>query len=558
MSSRRRSWAFAAWCIAPLALALLSCAPPDDDVAGPPPGMYFGTTPLRRLSNVEYLRSMASLFPGVAPSDLPAMPPDTSVGGFENDARSLGPSDVHVARYEAIAFSYTTLATADDAALGRLLPCTSWASTAEQDACASAFITSFGRRAFRRPLTADETEMLTTRFSAFRSSIDFPAAVQLTAMALVQSPAFLYRIEIPVVDGATTTPTPVAVPVEPYALATRLSYLLWQSGPDDELLDLAASGALLDGPTLTAQVDRMLADERVTDTIVDFDRQWLDFDRVMSIANRTRDTAQYPSWSTTLQSDEHEEIVRFARWSASSGEGTLAELFTSRHAFVNASMGAVYGVDAPSDGSWAEVDLPGDQRAGVLTRAAFLAGRSHPGSISPPLRGSYVLERVLCQPHLSPPAAADLSPPQPMMGEGPVTNRVLFERRTAAPGCASCHTRINGVGFAFEHYDAIGAFHMLDHGLPIDASGQLTSVDPPGPFADAIELSARLASSQTVEACATESWLRFALGRSLENEDRELRNVAMRTFDESGGAMRQVLRAIALSPELRMQRAVQE
>jgi hypothetical protein len=539
------------------AVVLVACVPTDDDVAGPPPSGYVGTTPLRRLSNVEYLRSMAALFPSVTPASLPALPPDSIVEGFENDAASLGPSDVHIARYEQIAFTYTQLATADDAALARVLPCTSWVSAADQDACGRALVLAFGRRAFRRPPTADEIETLATRFTAFRTSIDFPAAVQLTLMALVQSPSFLYRIEIPSID-ATAPNAPIAVPVDDYALASRLSFLLWQSGPDDELLDLAAGGELSAPGTLRAEVDRMLADPRVIDTIVDFHRQWLDFDRILSLANRVRDPAQYPTWTTDVQNAEHEEVERFVRWSMTSGEGTLGELFTSRHAFVNASMAAVYGVSAPSDGSWVEVDLPAGQRAGVLTRAAFLAGRSHPGSISPPVRGNYVLERVLCQPHQMPPAAADLSPPQPMMGEGPVTDRVLFERRTASVACAGCHDRIDGVGFAFEHYDAIGAYHDLDQGLPIDASGELSGVDPSGPFTDAIDLSTRLATSSTVATCASDTWVRFALGRLLEHEDHYLRYAVTRAWGSSGGTIREVLRTIALSPELRMQRTAQE
>lgn len=544
--------------IAPL-LALLACTPEDALVAGPPPSAYVGTSPLRRLSNDEYLHAMRDLFPGVAPTGLPALPPDTSVGGFQNDARTLGPSDLRIARYEAIAFAYTALATVDDAALARVLPCDAWGTVDEQEACGRALIQSFGRRAFRRPVADDELLRFTTRFSAFRTGIDFPAAVQLTLMALVQAPSFLYRIEIPIVDVTTLVgDAPTAVRVDAFALATRLSFLLWESGPDDELLDLAASGELFDPPVLAAEVDRMIDDPRVVDTIVDFHRQWLDFDRILSDANRTRDPAQYPGWTTASQGSEREEIARFVRWSATEGEGTLAELLTSRHALVDPTMAAIYGVAAPADGTWAEVELPEGQRSGVLTRAAFLAGRSHPGSISPPLRGAFVLERVLCQPHRAPPAAADLSPPHPVDGEGPVTDRVLFERRTASPTCSSCHTQINAVGFAFEHYDAVGAFHALDQGLPIDSSGSLVGVEPDTTFLDAVELSERLASSDVTLDCAANTWVRFALGRTVEPEDHYLRSSTRRAFTEGGGSIRAVLRAIALSPELRVQQAVQE
>jgi hypothetical protein len=152
---------------------------------------------------------------------------------------------------------------------------------------------------------------------------------------------------------------------------------------------------------------------------------------------------------------------------------------------------------------------------------------------------------------------ADLSPPVPVEGEGPVTDRVLYERRTAPASCASCHTRINGIGFAFEHYDAVGAFRALDQGLTIDAHGELIGVDPEGSFDDALALSERLATSSTVAACATDNWVRFALGRSLEPEDRYLRRAASGAFDASGGTIREVLRAIALSPELRVRQTVQ-
>lgn len=534
------------------------CTPHDADVAGPPPVPYVGSSPLRRLSNDEYLHAMRDLF-GVAPEGLPALPPDTTVGGFGNDARTLGPSDLRIARYEALAFAFADAATVDDAALARLLPCTSFATDAEQASCGRALIASFGRRAFRRPLETDELERYARRFDGFRSTIDFRAAVQLVLMAIVQAPAFLYRIEIPVVDATTlVADAPGAVRISAYALATRLSFLLWESVPDDELLDAAESGALLDPEVLAVEVDRMLADPRVVDTIVDFDRQWLDVDRILSDANRTRDPAQYPDWTATTPASEREEALRLVRWSAAEGEGTIGELFASRHAEVDGTMAAIYGVAAPADGTWASVELPADQRAGILTRGAFLAGHAHSGNVSPPIRGSFVLERILCQPHLSPPAAADLSQPQPSPGEGAVTNRTLFERRTSSPTCSGCHVRVNGVGFAFEHYDAVGAFHALDHGLPVDASGELFDVDPSGPFADAVDLSERLSTSRTVLSCASDTWVRFALGRTLEPQDAYLRHRALTALDATGGEVRAMLRAIALSPELRVQQAVQE
>ncbi len=542
----------------------VACTGADDVlVAGPPAASFVGSSPLRRLSNAEYLHSLRDLFPGLTPAALPALPSDVRIDGFENDARSLASSDVHVERYEEIAFRFAELATADDAALARILPCEAWSTRDEEDECASALVASFGRRAFRRPLEEDEAQRYLARFSAFRATIDFRAAVELTLMALVQAPQFLYRIEIPTIDATAPMTSgdggAAVVQVDEFALATRLSYLLWESTPDDALLDLAAGGRLHEDAVLAGEVDRMLEDPRATDAIVDFHRQWLDFDRMLEAANATRAPEIYPDWSVELQLSERAELDRFVAWEMDHGAGSLPELLTSRHTLVDDRLAALYGVRGPgADGAWVEADLPTEQRAGLLTRAGILASHSHVGGVSPPLRGAFILERLLCQPHLTPPPVADLSTPTPMEGEGPVTNRALFERRTAPATCAGCHTRINAIGFAFEHYDATGAFQALDHGLPIDASGELTDVEPAGPFTDAIDLSERFARSETVAACATKSWVRFALGRSIESADAHLTRLARAAYDSSDGDIREVMRAIATSPELRMQPGMQE
>jgi len=525
---------------------------------------FVGTNPLRRLSNVEYRHAMRDLFPSVTPADLPTLPDDTGINGFENDARALAPSDVAIARYESFAFRYASAATESDAALAAILPCTTWTTVPEQDACAHAFIARFGRRVFRRPLSEDEQSRYFTRFAALRNGIDFRAAIQLVAMALVQSPQFLYRLETPSVDA---TPPPGSAPlgviapiaIDDFALATRLAFMLWASTPDDALLDVAATGMLRDDTVLALEVDRMLADPRATDAIVDFHRQWLSFDRMMDSSNATRDPAVYPAWSVSVQASAREELDRLVRWEFSAGAGTVPELLTTRHAFVDANLAALYGVAGPSaPGEWAPVELPPEQRAGLLTRAGILAAHAHPGGISPPLRGVFVLERLLCQPHRSSPPGVDLSPPMPMSGEGPVTNRTLFERRTSPATCASCHTTINPAGFAFQHYDATGAYQSLDNGLAIDASGELLDIDQLGRFTDAVDLSERFATSDTVADCASTTWVRFALGRAPEREDGHLRRLARAAYEDSGGNVRAILRAIALSPELRLASAVQE
>jgi hypothetical protein len=163
----------------------------------------------------------------------------------------------------------------------------------------------------------------------------------------------------------------------------------------------------------------------------------------------------------------------------------------------------------------------------------------------------FVMERLLCEPRPSPPADANTSPPTAAPGSGPRTNRMLFEERTAAPVCQSCHARIDGFGFGFEHYDAVGAYRETDDGLPVDASGNVTGTDRDGAFVGAVELSEALAESDVVRGCATRQWVRYALGRAVSRDDACLLERLGARFDASGGDIRDLLVAIVTSPEFR-------
>ncbi|AKF04922.1 DUF1592 domain-containing protein [Sandaracinus amylolyticus] len=509
--------------------------------------IVLGTAPMRRLSNAEYLHTLRDLFPGVTPA-VPELPEDTEVGGFENDARSLGPSDVRVSRWEDIAFRYAGEVTSSPDRLAAFLPCAPGAGDAgAQRACGETLVRDFGRRAYRRPLSDQEVERYVAFFESQREAIDFAAAVQLTTMALLQSPWFLYRIELPGEGGGDGV-----VPLDGYQLASRLSYFLWESTPDDALLEAAARGELATDAQLEAQARRMLDDGRAREAVVDFHRQWLDFDRIEMDEHQGRVPELYPTWNETLRQAVRDEQDRFVEGVLFDGEGTLRALLTSRTAYVNGPLASLYGVNGPGDATtWEEVTLPHDQRAGLLTRAGFLASHAHSGNGSPPLRGVFVMERLLCEPRPSPPPDADLTPPVVRPGEEPRTNRQLFEERTSPAGCIACHTRIDGFGFGFEHYDAVGGYRELDHGLPVDASGNLTGTDVDGPYVGAIELSEALAESARVEVCATRMWMRYALGRAPEREDECLTSRLARSFHESGGDVRALMVDIVTSPEFR-------
>jgi hypothetical protein len=471
-----------------------------------------GPSPLRRLSNEEYTNALADLFPDVH-VEVPALPADTLVAGFENAAAVQKPSDVRIARYEAIAGAYAREVTRDSAHVRASIGC-DWDSPSRADACMMHFLETSGRRVFRRPLSGAERDRFALKFQGWKATIDFEAAVRLTLASWLQSPAFVYRPEVPVPEAsAEPAREGQVVPVEPYAMASRLSFFLWASTPDDVLLDAAEKNELDTAERVRAQAERMLRDPRAKRTFVSFHRQWLGLDRLLDPEHVARSAEVDPSWSAATVLSARRETELFVGEVLASG-GSFEDLFTSRRAFVDREMARIYGVSAPDPNGFAEVLLPEEQRAGLLTRVAFLASTSHRGSTSPPVRGNAVQLRLLCQVETPPPPGVDLSQPMVAPGEGPKTTRTLFEERTSPAGCRGCHTGLNGFGFALESYSASGAFRREEHGLPIDARGAVVGTESDRPITGPLELSATLAKSRAVRRCATLQWMRYAMGRA--------------------------------------------
>ncbi len=506
--------------------------------------------PMRRLSNTEYLNTLRDLFPS-ARVTLPELPADTTSGGFENDASSLGASEVQVARWEDIAWRYGEAVTSDARTLASFLPCAGSATTADGERrCGEEFIRDFGLRVMRRPLENDEAERYEAFFEEQRREIDFRAAVQLTAMAMLQSPSFLYRLEIPETSSSG---------LDSFEIATRLSYFLWETTPDATLLEAALARELEAPEKIEAHARRMLEDPRARAAVTDFHRQWLNFDRILEPEHARRVPENFPNWNATLRASVREEQDRFVESTLFDGEGTLTALLTSRRTWVNRTLAALYGVEGPNnDGTWIEVELPEGERSGLLTRAGFLASHSHAANGSPPLRGVFITERLLCEASPSPPPDANLSPPTAAPGSEPRTNRELFEERTAPALCQGCHIRMDGFGFGFENYDAIGAFRDLDNGLAVDASGNVLGTDVDGPYVGGVELSRILAESERVQSCATRNWVRYALGRAPERTDSCFIGRLADGFAETGGNVRELLVSIVTSPEFRHRPAAQE
>jgi len=499
---------------------------------GAPGGLYCeeAPTPLRRLSHEEYRETLRRLYPDVDIGDL-GLPEDQISHEFDNDADALVVDGILAERYVDLGLE---LAPALVAAVA------SCPDPGDLVACGEALVRREGRRLFRRPLSDEEVAAYAGFFRDGAGSIEDRAT--LTFATMLSAPEFLYRFERPVAPLAAGE----GADLDAYSLASRLAFFLWGSGPDDTLLDAAAAGRLDTDEGLRAEAERMLEDDRARETFVRFHRQWLDLDRIFDTPKADED-----GLDGRLRRAMVEETERFVERVLFEEDGTLADLFSSPRVFLNDDIAELYGVPAPTDG-WQETSIP--ERAGVLTRTAFLASHGHPDRPSPVLRGVFVLERILCQGTGAPPpdaeamglaAAEDIDP-------ATATNRELYDAMTRDPGCRTCHDAINPAGFVFEQFDTMGRFRTEEaNGRAIDASAELLTL---GPIDGAADLGAALAASEDARRCAVEKWARYAYGGGPMERAACFLDDLEAALADSGGRIRDLQLALVMHPSFRRMR----
>jgi hypothetical protein len=378
--------------------------------------------------------------------------------------------------------------------------------------CARRIVTGLARRTFRRSPTAPEVDQLLSLVALAQKQGDsFEEGIGLAVQKLLISPHFLFRIEQqpkPATGAATAT----AQPVSDYELATRLSYFLWSSTPDDELLRLAEERRLRRPEVLAAQLKRMMQDAKIQRFVENFGGQWLQFRALESHLPDRKKFQEYTDYTRMSMAREtslfFENLIHEDR--------PILDLLDAKYTFLNERMADFYGIPGVKGAEFRRVDLAGTPRAGILTQASVLTVSSYANRTSPVLRGKWVLENILNTPPPPPPANV------PSLDEDAVgasaSLREQMEKHRANAICASCHSRMDPLGFALENFDAIGRYRTKDGKFPIDASGRL----PDGrTFAGADGLAAILRSDPAAFAqCVTEKMLTYALGRGLESYDR--------------------------------------
>lgn len=468
--------------------------------------------PQRRLTRFEYNNTVRDLL-GTSLTPADQFPPDEIAGGFNNNATVLTVSALHAEKYLLAAEALAAEAVAGD--LSKLVPCDAAAvqgQVAQEEACARQFVQDFGRRAYRRPLETSEVDRLMRAYAAGRTDGSFREGIEVVIRAALQSSKFLFRLELRHDSDASSS----RVRLDPYEMASRLSYLIWASGPDDELLDAAEAGLLDTREQLAERTRQMLEHPRARRAITEFYKQWLNLGKLGTIV---KEESKFPGYNDELVAGMSAETPAFVEHVLWSGDHKLSSLLTLPVGFATEPVAELYGVTVPPGSTTPQlVDLPPDQRAGVLTQPAFLAVHAHPDQTSPVLRGKAIRAKFMCQDPPPPPNDVDLTPPT---GEEGVTARERFNQHASNDRCAGCHQLMDPIGFAFENFDSVGAYRTEEGGQVIDVSGEMVaSDDMDGPFVGVRQLAEKLAGSAQVRECLATQWFRYTAGR-FENVDDE-------------------------------------
>ena len=428
----------------------------------------------------------------------------------------------------------------------------------EESACATKILSTLARRAYRRQPTADDIQTLLGFFKSGRADGDFDAGIRVALERLLVSPDFLFRIEAdpPFANAAEGKATGVK-PGAPYRLsdvelASRLSFFLWSSIPDDELLDLAIRGKLRDASVFDRQVRRMLADRRAREALVaNFFSQWLQIRNVWLLtpdANR-----RFPWFDDNLRTAFVRETELFLE-SQLQEDRSVVDLLTADYTFLNEQLGRHYGISGVYGSHFRRVALTDPNRWGLLGKASILAITSYPHRTSPTIRGKWLLENILAAPVPPPPPSVNTNLDETKTAKT-ATVREMLDQHRANPACASCHARMDPLGFSLENFDALGQWRTTDGAAAIDASGVLldgTKVSGPAALRGAL-----LGKKEQFVKAVTGKLLMYAVGREMDYHDAPAVRAIMRNAATDDYRWSSMILAIVKSTPFQMRQTRQ-
>ncbi|MEP6536459.1 MAG: DUF1592 domain-containing protein [Bryobacteraceae bacterium] len=508
------------------------------------------TAVLRRLTQSQYNNTVRDLLKD-ASSPANQFPPEDYVNGFKNQYQALSVSPLLTEAYSRAAEKLAANAFRRGDSRG-LIPCK---PTSESDAaCRVKFIRTFGRKAYRRPL---EPQEIAWHETIFKGEKTFLAGAQAVIETMLQSPSFIFWLE------DTHNPKWKA-----YARASRLSYFIWDTQPDDALLESAAKGELSTPDGLERVTRRMLSDPKAKGGVEEFISEWLRFDRVTTASRERR---IYPLFNRDLAKSMTEEAKRFVGdlvWN----DGNFMDVFTAKYSFINSDLAAVYKMPPPAQDFQRVNFSPESERAGVLGQALFLTLTSKPDETAPTGRGLFIREQFLCQQVPPPPPGVDTNLP-PIEESRPVTNRERLAGHANVKMCAGCHTLIDPIGFGLEKFDAIGMRrekHKLmfypapgagggrrakpkEVELELDTKGAVAGV-PNSEFTSPSELGAILAKTPQCQECMVKQVFRYMSGRLDTPADRPVISQSLEAFRKSDYKFKELMVALIQAKEFSVSR----
>jgi len=507
---------------------------PPPGVTPPPANSAPGVAQLRRLTVLEYRNTMRDLL-GLADVPMPELAGDQQArtSGYTTGAALTTMSDVRKLLDGTDRLVVTAMPN-----LEAQVPCLKDPAAAEP--CATQFITQFGRRAFRRPLVAEEIAHWRGLYSAQRApgvDASFSEAIRGVTVGLLTSPNFLYHREL--APGAAIKEG-AFVRFNSYEMASRLSYSFWATMPDERLFMLAEAGKLQSAEAIQTEARRLLLSPKAKDVYADFATQWLNIGLVVS--SLKAETLKFtPEIGKAMLAETGAFLSDLFTSSGTTGRMDL--LFTSTKTFADQNLAGIYGVSGVTGTNLSPVMLNAKERSGLFTQLSFLTMHGDSEGSFPTRRGAEILRRVFCK-EIEVPAdvvVPDLKPPAPG-----ITTRQRFSDHSKDP-CATCHVLIDPIGFAFEGYDGIGRYRTTDNGQAVDASGSIDLDGRTVKFKDAVELMPVLAASDEVRSCVATQWMRYLLRREESKGDMPSLTGVQKAFRDSSYDLRELVVAIVSS-----------
>ena len=496
-----------------------------EPVGGPPQ--------LRRLTEAQYRNSIADIFGPDVPISARFERPIRAEGLISIGTSQAGMSPFAAEQYDSAAQSVVGTVLGPERR-NEFLHCAPADATNFDADCARSFLSAQGRMLFRRPLAEEEADRFVALSGRAAAQLgDFYEGVKLGLYAMLVSPEFLFRVEQVDADSPSQ--------LDAYSRATRLSFFLTDSTPDDELLRAAESGELDTHSGVSRQVDRLLQSPRLERAIRSFFADMMQFERFDELS---KDPEIYPAFNSDVARDAQEQTLRTIVEHLLENNGDYRDLFTTRDTFLTRSLGVIYRTPVPTRGDWEPVRFTEDShRAGIQSHVSFQALHAHPGRSSPTLRGYHLRQIFLCQEVPDPPANVNFSAVEENAHTTNITARDRLRLHSTEPSCSGCHRVMDPVGLTMENFDGIGAYRVLENGAQIDASGSLdgSAFDTPDGLAHALH------DHPETPRCVAERMYTSSVGRRIEWGERYYLDWLIEEFADGGYRIPDLMRRIATS-----------